>query len=142
MSSVLEILQYKGSTVHTTREDTPLMQALADMSAHEVEGLIVLDGTALVGIVTSNDYLRKVIGGGLDLVSLKVGDVMTRHVSTVGPEVTASQCVAMMSKGRFRHLPVVDKGEVIGVVTMVDIMRFNADRGARVAELDAVPDVD
>lgn len=130
MSTVSEILQYKGSTVHTTLEGTPLRQALADMATHEVEGLLVISGASLIGILTSNDYLRKVIGGGLDVASLKVGDVMTRHPSTVGPETPSAQCVAMMSKGRFRHLPVVDRDNVIGIITMLDIMRFNAERAA------------
>jgi CBS domain-containing protein len=80
-----------------------------------------------VGIFTSNDFLRKIVSTGLDAATLKVGDVMTRNVTVVDLTATSARCVSMMSRGRFRHLPVVDGDRVVGTVTMVDIMAFGVD---------------
>lgn len=128
MSTVAQIIEYKGTVVHATSAQRSVSEALAEMAEHEVEGLVVMEDGALTGIFTSNDYLRKVVGAGLDVARLRVGDVMTRNVKSVGPETEVSDCVAMMSRGRFRHLPVIDGQRLVGIVTMVDIMRFNAER--------------
>jgi CBS domain-containing protein len=128
MSTVAQIIEYKGTVVHATSAQRSVSEALAEMAEHEVEGLVVMEDGALTGIFTSNDYLRKIVGAGLDVAGLRVGDVMTRNVKSVGPGAEVSDCVAMMSRGRFRHLPVIDGQRLVGIVTMVDIMRFNAER--------------
>ena len=128
MTTVAQIIGSKGgqgSTLHSTTAQTPVTVALAEMARQGVDGAVVLDGPSLVGIFTSNDYLRKIVGAGLDAAVLKVGDVMTRSVSVVDLAATTAQCVSMMSRGRFRHLPVMDGDRVVGVVTMLDIMGFS-----------------
>ena len=105
------------------------------MARLEVDGMVVMDGPSLIGIFTSNDYLRKIVSAELDVTTLKVGDVMTRNVSVVDLTATGAQGVSMMSKGRFRHLPVIDGGRVVGVVSMLDIMTFGMlDTGQDVAD--------
>lgn len=125
MSTVAQIIQSKDSALPSITADIPISEALGEMARLEVDGLVVMEGPALVGIFTSNDYLRKVVNAGLDAATLNVGDVMTRQVAVVDLAATSAQCVAMMSKGRFRHLPVIDGSRVVGVVSMLDIMSFS-----------------
>ena len=125
MSTVAQIIQSKDSALHSITADIPISEALGEMARLEVDGLVVMEGPALVGIFTSNDYLRKVVNAGLDAATLNVGDVMTRQVAVVDLAATSAQCVAMMSKGRFRHLPVIDGSRIVGVVSMLDIMSFS-----------------
>ena len=125
MTTVAQIIGHKAGEFHRLTAQTPVATALAEMAHAGEDGMVVMDGSALVGIFTSNDYLRKVVSAGLDAATLTVGDVMTRQVSVVAPGATTAQCVSMMSKGRFRHLPVVDDGRVVGMVAMIDIMGFS-----------------
>jgi CBS domain-containing protein len=127
MTTVAQIIERKGLTVHSTTAQTPVTTALAEMARVGVDGVVVMEGPALVGMFTSNDFLRKIVGTGLDAAALKVGDVMTRNVTVVDMAATSARCVSMMSRGRFRHLPVVDGDRVVGMVTMVDIMAFGVD---------------
>jgi CBS domain-containing protein len=130
MTTVAQIIASKGSALPRTTPDATIAAALAAMARHEVDGLVVMEGEALVGIFTSNDYLRKIVGQGADAGVLTVGDVMTRNVATVDPATSTVDCVSTMNRGRFRHLPVKDGDRLVGVVTMLDIMRFNAARAA------------
>ena len=127
MTTVGQIIERQGRTLHSTTAGTTVTEALAEMARLEIDGVVVMDGPTLVGIFTSNDFLRKIVSAGLDAASLTVGDVMTRDVSTVGITATSAQCVSMMSRGRFRHLPVLDGDSVAGIVTMLDIMAFSVD---------------
>lgn len=127
MTTVGQIIERKGRTLHWTTAQTSVTTALAEMARLEVDGLAVMDGPALVGIFTSNDFLHKIVAASLDPATLNVGDVMTRNVSVVDGTATVAQCVSMMSRGRFRHLPVLDGDRVAGIVTMLDIMAFSVD---------------
>lgn len=127
MTTVGQIIERKGRTFHWTTAHTSVATALAEMARLEVDGVAVMDGPTLVGIFTSNDFLRKIVAASLDPATLNVGDVMTRNVTVVDLTATLARCVSIMSRGRFRHLPVLDGERVVGMVTMVDIMAFSID---------------
>ncbi len=111
--------------VFTVERGLPLREAAARMVARSVGAAIVLDGERLLGILTERDVLRAV-GADRDK-SATVEDCMTKHPETVEPSDTTDQAAALMIHGGFRHLPVVDGGKVVGIVSIRDLMRVTLD---------------
>jgi CBS domain-containing protein len=111
--------------VFTVERGLALREAAAQMSARSVGAAIVLEGERLVGILTERDVLRAV-GADLD-GSATVDDCMTKHPETVESSDTTDQAAALMIHGGFRHLPVVDGGQVVGIVSIRDLMRVTLD---------------
>lgn len=83
----------------------------------------MLEGTRLVGVMSERDYAHKVVLQGRASSDLPVRDIMTANVVHVTPEHTVSQCMALMDRGQFRHLPVVEGGRVLGVLSVQDILK-------------------
>jgi len=111
--------------VFTVERGLPLREAAAQMVARSVGAAIVLDGERLLGILTERDVLRAV-GADRDK-SATVEDCMTKHPETVEPSDTTDQAAALMIHGGFRHLPVVEGGKVVGIVSIRDLMRVTLD---------------
>ena len=122
-STVADILKTKGSTVHTIERDANALEAIARMSERGVGSLVVMEGDSVCGIVTERDFLRKVTLKGLSPKDTKVGDIMTEKVMVTSPEDSLEQCMAVMTEQRFRHLPVVDGGELAGIVSIGDLIK-------------------
>ncbi len=101
-------------------EDTPLVEAATAMTEHRVGSALVVEGERLIGIVTERDVLRAVGSGG---VEGKVGDWMTRHPETVDTDESTQQAGVVMIHGGFRHLPVLEDGRPVGIVSIRDLMR-------------------
>jgi CBS domain-containing protein len=101
-------------------EETPLVAAAAAMTEHRVGSALVVEGGRLIGIVTERDVLRAVGSGRVDG---KVGDWMTRHPETVDADESTQQAGVVMIHGGFRHLPVLDEGKPVGIVSIRDLMR-------------------
>ncbi len=122
MSSVRRILQLKGFDIWSTSPDTTVYDALRIMGDKDVGALVVLENNKLVGILSERDYARKIVLSGKTSRDTRVGDVMTRVVHTVHPEQTVQECMQLMLDHHVRHLPVVVDDEVIGVISIGDVM--------------------
>lgn len=111
-----------GQQVLTTQVGTSVRKAAQTMKAQGAGAILVLDGVNLVGIFTERDALYRVLAGGLDPNTITVGDVMTRDPTTVHPDSLFSSALEIMHVGQFRHVPVVDQGRPIGMVSSRDAM--------------------
>ncbi len=103
---------------------TSLVEAARRMNERRVGAVVVTEGNRLVGIVTERDILRAVATGGVDG---PVAEAMTHSPETIGPDESAGQAAALMIHGGFRHLPVVDGGDVVGMVSIRDLVRVSVD---------------
>ena len=123
MKTVAEILAAKGPDVHSVEPDASVYSALEIMADKGVGALLVMDGDRLVGLMSERDYARKVILLGFASKDTKVSQIMTEKVVVVGRTSTIEECMALMTDKRIRHLPVVEGDEVIGVVSIGDVVR-------------------
>jgi CBS domain-containing protein len=103
---------------------TSLVDAARRMHERRVGAVVVLDGQRLVGIVTERDVLRAVATGA---IGGSVSDAMTHGPDTIGPDESAGQAAALMIHGGFRHLPVVDGNDVVGMLSIRDLVRVSVD---------------
>jgi CBS domain-containing protein len=120
---VRQILAVKQHQLLSITPSATVYDALQVMAEHDVGALVVLDGEHLVGIFSERDYARKVILFGKSSKELAVSEIMTRRVLCVGPEYTVDQCMALMTEKRVRHLPVLDHKQVVGVVSIGDVVK-------------------
>jgi CBS domain-containing protein len=127
MALVSEVLARKGGQVHTIHHDATVHEAIERMVRQNIGSLIVLEGKAVAGIFTERDFLRRVALPGLDPRSTPIGRVMTDKVIGVDPDRTVAQCMAMMTKARIRHLPVVDGTGLIGMLSIGDLVKHVSD---------------
>mgnify|MGYP006428639899 CR=1 FL=1 len=123
MSSARRLLQVRKSMVWSVKPDTPLLDALKLMANKSIGALIVLVDGKLVGILSERDYARKVALEGRDENTTLVRDIMSPKVITVHPEQTIQECMALMEDHHIRHLPVVEKERVIGIISLRDVVR-------------------
>ncbi len=123
MSTVKDTLAQKtGALVHVRSGDM-VVEALRRMRDNRVRAVLVIDDGALVGIVTQGDCAIKVLLPGLDAKETPVGQVMTANPVTVKPDDPLDGCMVMMAQRKFRHLPVVDAGKVVGVISIGDVVK-------------------
>ena len=122
MPTAHDILRYKGTNVHSVRPDDTVLKALGVMAEHDVGAVLVLDGNALVGILSERDYARKVALVGRSSRDSPVSAIMTREVVTVGPAHVVPACMQIVTRNRIRHLPVVERGEVVGMISIGDLV--------------------
>lgn len=124
METVREILRHKGNDVYWVGPNTPIHDALEEMAEHDVGALLVLDEEEkLCGIFSERDYARRIIERGEDPRTIAVSEAMTTEVRGVLPERTVEECMAIMTENRVRHLPVFEDGELIGLVSIGDVVR-------------------
>ena len=123
MKTVSQLLQGKSGGVLSVTPEARVFDALKLMAEKNVGALLVMNGDTLLGILSERDYARKVILLGKSSHEIAVRDIMSDKVITVTPEQTVDGCMALMSGRRFRHLPVVDKGRVIGVLSIGDLVK-------------------
>lgn len=122
-TTVKQILDLKGAAFHAVRPTDSVFDALSLMAQHDIGCVLVTENDALVGIFTERDYARKVVLKGLVSRDVRVGDLMTPNPCTVDTLQTADQVMATMTAKRFRHIPVVEKNKVIGIVTIGDMVK-------------------
>ena len=118
-----ELLAGKPKAVQSVRPTDSVLSALQLMAEHSIGFLVVLDGGRLVGVMSERDYARKVILRNRASKDTPVREIMTATVVTVTPEDTVPQCMALMDKHGFRHLPVVENDAVIGVLSIRDLLK-------------------
>jgi CBS domain-containing protein len=127
MPTAHDILRFKGRAVHCVRPDDTVLAALGVMAEHDIGAVVVLEGGKLAGILTERDYARKVALVGRASKDSPVRAIMTAEVVCVAPTLTIEDCMALMTERRVRHLPVVENGQVIGLVSIGDLVKATID---------------
>lgn len=123
MHTVAHILQSKkDQAVYTIEPDACVLDAVKTMAEKRVGSLLVVDKGNIVGIVTERDYARKVTLQGHNAEETPVRDIMTGDVMYVHPRHTNEECMALMTENRLRHLPVMEEGKLVGLVSIGDLV--------------------
>lgn len=123
MKTVRRLLTAKdGGDVLTINPTTPASEALRVMAEHDIGALLIVDGERVVGIVTERDMVRKLAHPGHNLATTPVSTIMTDRVLYVEPSQTIEECMALMTDKHLRHLPVIDGGRLIGIVSIRDVV--------------------
>ena len=124
MKTVAEILKAKGdSTVYSIAPSATVFEAVKLMAEKNVGALLVMEGEQIVGVVTERDYARKVVLMARSSRDTPLRDVMTSAVIYVQPSQTSEECMALMTENRVRHLPVIDNGKLVGLISIGDIVK-------------------
>lgn len=132
--SVAHILKEKGSEVVSIASDASIAEAVDLLARHRIGALIVSDGRgAVAGILSERDIVRGLARDGEALLAERVDEVMTREVVTTSPGEGIGRVRELMTQGRFRHLPVIEDGRLVGVVSIGDVVKHRI----REAELEA-----
>jgi CBS domain-containing protein len=126
----------EGEAVHSVGPDTQVTECVRLMTMKRIGALVVMDGERLIGIFTERDALTKVLAGGLDPRSTKVSEVMTKDPYCIAPTTTVGDAMELVTKRRFRHLPIVENGKVLAIVSSGDLTHWLVkDQGGEVQEL-------
>lgn len=123
MLQARHLLAEKGHEVYSIGPDSPVLAALTLMAERSVGALLVMDGESLVGIVSERDYARNIVLKGRSSATTAVNEIMTREMITVGPDETVDQCMRLCTNRRVRHLPVVEDGKTVGVLSIGDLVK-------------------
>jgi CBS domain-containing protein len=123
MDTVRHLLQEKGHQYHAIAPEAMVYEALKLMSEKEIGALLVLERGKLVGVISERDYARKVILKGKSSLETPVREVMTGKVVFVRPENTLEECMALMTDKRVRHLPVLEGDQILGVISIGDLVK-------------------
>lgn len=137
MKLVKHLLDSKGTEIISVNEEASVLDAIKLMADRSVGSLLVMKDDILIGIVTERDYARKVIIKGRSSESTQVGEIMTREVFTATTEKTVNDCMSVMSERRIRHLPIVDDGKVMGMISIGDLVQaIIADQQEEIEHLE------
>lgn len=120
---VSDILVVKGRNVWSIEPGTSVYDAMKLMADKGIGALIVREGERVVGVISERDYARKVILEGRSSRSTEVREIMTSHVLYAGLEQSVEECMAVMTDKRVRHLPVLEQGRLIGVISIGDLVK-------------------
>jgi CBS domain-containing protein len=126
MNEVSEILGDKGHDVLRIDADASVLEAVKRMVEANIGSLLVTKGGEITGIVTERDYLRRVALEGPTDDEVTVEEIMSSPLVVVTPETAIDECMALMTDRRIRHVPVVDGGEVVGIVSIGDVVKFKS----------------
>ena len=124
MQSVKQKLENKPNVVHAVGPQDMVFEAIKRMATHGVGALVVLENELLVGILSERDYARKVILQGKSSKDTPVAQIMSTPVITTTLSARANDCMRLMTDRRIRHLPVVDGGKVLGVLSIGDLLKL------------------
>jgi len=137
MLSVQQLLDRKPRAIYSVKPDDPVLTAIKKMAEHHVGALLVMSGDRLAGIISERDYARKVVLLGRSSTETPVADIMTAKVITVTGKQDAHDCMRLMTDKRIRHLPVVSGEQVIGIVSIGDLVRAVIEEQERtIADLE------
>jgi CBS domain-containing protein len=123
MITVRQLLRAKGHDVWHIAPDASVYDALKLMADKEVGALLVLEGEDLIGIISERDYARKVILKEKSSMDTPIKEIMTHEVISVRPEQTLQECMALMTDKRIRHLPVLENDQLIGIISIGDVVK-------------------
>jgi CBS domain-containing protein len=123
MHTVAQLLEVKGSQIFCVTPKDSVLHAIEIMATRHVGALLVMEQGALLGIISERDYARKVILKNRSSHDTPVGDIMTAPAVAVTAEDTVHHCMQLMTEGRFRHLPVVQEDQVVGMLSIGDLVK-------------------
>ena len=133
---VSDILAQKGNRVIAVTPDETLTSAIATLSARRIGAVLVLDAAkSVIGVLSERDILHALARRAADALTLRVSDVMTSPVITCDPDDTVEHVMEVMTNNRFRHLPVVHRGSLLGVVSIGDVVKCRIDETRQEAEV-------
>ena len=122
MTTIAQLLNTKGNQIWSVEPKATIFEALEIMSEKEIGALLVMEDGKLTGIFSERDYARKVILKGKSSKETPVGELMTKKVFYIDSQKTINDCMAMMTAKRIRHVPVIEDNQVIGIVTIGDVV--------------------
>ncbi|WP_426662551.1 CBS domain-containing protein [Rhodanobacter aciditrophus] len=134
MRQVRHLLEGKGGPIYTIAPDAPVLEAIKLMAEHRIGALLVMRGEQLLGVVSERDYARKVILQGRSSAQTAVADIMRGDPLTVGPQTDVLDCMRLCTDSRVRHLPVIEDGKVIGIISIGDLVKAVIDAQAEQIE--------
>jgi CBS domain-containing protein len=123
MKTVRQLLQFKGNKVCSVHPQATVYDALKIMDENNVGALLVLEAGELVGIFSERDYARKVVLRGKTSRETQIHEIMTLKVDCVNPSQSVRECMSVMTEKHIRHLPVMDNGELTGVISIGDVVK-------------------
>lgn len=137
MTQVKYVLQTKGDTTLTIDPAASVFDALKRMAESDVGSLLVMKKGKLVGLFTERDFARKAALQGPAFVGSSVGDMMTEEVLYVSPDTTVEQCMALMTEKHTRHLPVLENHQLVGIVSIGDVLKkLIDDKDVKIEQLE------
>ncbi len=122
MRPILELLKKRGAENYSLSPHDSVFLALQQLADHNVGAMMVMEQGKLVGVFSERDYTRKIALAGKSSKDTFVKDIMTASVLTVSPRTPTQDCMALMSQKKIRHLPIVDGDQVLGMISIRDIM--------------------
>jgi CBS domain-containing protein len=123
MISIRQLLDQKGGKILSIHPDATVFDAIAKMAENDIGSLVVIEGEGLVGIITERHYARNVVLKGKTSPATPVRDIMERNVITVRPAQRVEECMALMTAKRVRHLPVMEGGKLVGIISIGDLVK-------------------
>lgn len=123
MRNVNQILESKAGRVVAVPKEAPVLEVIRLMAENHIGSVLVVQGNELLGIATERDYARKVILQGRSSADTPVAQIMSSPVVTVGPTDTVQTCMAVMTDRKIRHLPVVEDGQLLGMISIGDLVK-------------------
>jgi CBS domain-containing protein len=123
LKSVRQVLNAKGYAVETVAPEAKVYEALQKMANHDIGALVVVENGDICGLFSERDYARKVALQGKQSKDIPVREIMTRRVITLDPQQTVEAAMVMMTDKHVRHLPVIEEGRLIGLVSIGDIVK-------------------
>jgi len=137
MSTVRQVLAGKSGAIHAIAPEAPVLEAIRAMAEHRVGALLVMRGIELLGVISERDYARKVVLLGRSSSDTPVRAIMSAPVITVTPDDSVSHCMQLMTDRHVRHLPAVEAGRVIGMVSIGDLVKWViAEQRAQIEQLE------
>jgi CBS domain-containing protein len=122
--TVYDILHNKGGEIWTTQLEDSVYDAIHLMGEKDIGSLVVIENGDVVGVLSERDYSRKVVLQGRTSRNTKVGDILTRPAITVSSRDAIETCMQLMTRKRIRHLPVVDDGQLVGLISIGDLVSW------------------
>jgi CBS domain-containing protein len=124
MGAVQNLLDSKGHDVLTVDPDTSVQEAIEKMEAISAGTVVVMEGGAVVGIVSERDVIRKVVLQDQKIDKVKVRELMSTDLTTITPETSLDDCMQLITEKRIRHLPVLCNGSLCGIVSIGDVVKY------------------
>jgi len=123
LTTVRDLLKMKGDKVFSVSPDTSVIETIKIMAEKRIGDLLVLEGDQIAGIVSERDFVREIARENVCHLNEPVRDVMTKEVFTVHPSQTIKDCMQMMTEKHIRHLPVVEDDQVVGLISIGDVIK-------------------
>ena len=134
--SLSDLLSGKQTTIHSVTPGICVMECVRQMNEHKIGAMLVMESDSLLGIFTERDAVTRVLGAGLDPATTKVSEVLSKDPICVTPSTTLDEAMGIVTHQRFRHLPVVQEGKVLGMVSSGDLThRLVQDQAGEIREL-------